>query len=96
LIEARLGVDHAYILASRLRVVGWSELRKAQRALRMSVLQKKKDEAERKKREEAEKNKPVKCPEYTYPPEPASTENKFFKAELKYSNSRNKAYVLPS
>jgi len=65
LIEARKGIDFAYILAQRVRVLSWGELRKAQWALKMSVREKAKEEADKKAREEAQKLKPVKCPMYT-------------------------------
>lgn len=53
LIEARKGIDFAYILSQRVRVLSWGELRKAQWALKMSVRNKAREELAKKAREEA-------------------------------------------
>jgi hypothetical protein len=96
LIEARKGVDYAWVLAKRLWVLSWNELRLAQRALRDSVRAKAKAEAEKKRREEAEKNKPIKCPEYTYPAEPESFSLPTLKATLQMANATGSNKVVLS
>jgi hypothetical protein len=87
LIEARKGVDQAYVLARRLMILSWNHLRMAQRSLRNGCNQKKKLEEEKKRREEAEKNKPIKCPQYSYPAEMKSFSTSSLKATLFKSNS---------
>lgn len=96
LIEARKGVDYAWVLAKRIWVLSWNELRLAQRALRDSVRAKAKAEAERKRREEAEKNKPIKCPDYTYPKEPSNFTLPNLKATLVQANAAGTGQVVLS
>lgn len=52
LVEARRGVDEAIILAKRLQVLSWNELRSAQRALEETDAEVDKAAADKERREQ--------------------------------------------
>jgi hypothetical protein len=52
LVEARRGVDEAIILAKRLQVLSWNELRSAQRALEETDAEVGKAAADKERREQ--------------------------------------------